>query len=51
MNARTMTFLSNAGLLPGLLEIHVNIDWPRFIFAMFVLASILGYLIYSWVKR
>jgi hypothetical protein len=51
MNARIMKFLLYAGVLPGLMEFHVNVDWPRFIVSMFVLAGMLWYAIYAWTKR
>lgn len=51
MGAQIMKFLLDAGALPGLIEFHVNVDWPRLIVSMFVLAAILGYMVYSWMKR
>ena len=41
----------DAAVLPCLISVHVNVDWPRFIFAMFVLAGLMAYMVYSWLSR
>ncbi|HEX3987192.1 MAG TPA: hypothetical protein VHX13_11350 [Acidobacteriaceae bacterium] len=46
-----MKYLVDAGVLLGVLTVRVNMDWSRFILSMFVLAGLLGYMIYSWGKR
>jgi hypothetical protein len=51
MAARTMKYLADAGVLLGVFSVRVNMDWPRFFVSMFVLAGLLGYMIYSWGRR
>lgn len=51
MSARTMNFPVDAGVLTCLLSVHVNMDWPRFVVSLFVLAGMVGFMLYSWVKR
>ncbi|MGA7884265.1 MAG: hypothetical protein WCA44_00890 [Acidobacteriaceae bacterium] len=46
-----MKFPLDAGVLPGLLEYHVNVDWPRLLVSLLVFAGLLGYMVYSWMKR
>jgi hypothetical protein len=46
-----MKSLLDAGVLPGLLEIHVNVDWGRFLVSMIVIGCLLGYMVYSFMKR
>ncbi|HTV82137.1 MAG TPA: hypothetical protein VME18_05765 [Acidobacteriaceae bacterium] len=46
-----MKLLTHPGVLIGLLSVQVNVDWPRLIVALLVLGGLLGYMVYSWVKR
>ncbi len=46
-----MKLLTHAGVLVGLLSVHVNVAWPRFIISMIVLAGIVWFTVYSFVKR
>jgi hypothetical protein len=46
-----MKFLIHAAVLPGLLSVHVNVSWPRFLVSMAVLAGLVWYTVYSFVKR
>jgi hypothetical protein len=46
-----MKILTYAGVLPCLLSVHVNVEWPRFILSMLVLAGLLWYVVYAFVKR
>ncbi len=40
-----------AGVLPCLLSVHVNVEWPRFILSVLVLGGLVGYVVYAFVKR
>jgi len=39
--------------LPALasVTVHVDINWPRFVFSMLVLSGMLGYIVYAWLNR
>ena len=51
MVAQIMKFPLDACVLPGLLEYHVNVYWPRLLVILLVFAGLLGYMVYSWMKR
>ena len=46
-----MRLLTHAGVLLGLLSVHVNVSWPRFLVSMVVLGGVVWYTVYAWVKR
>jgi hypothetical protein len=41
----------DGAVLTGLMTVQVNVSWPRFIVSMIVLAAMLGYMVYRWMKR
>jgi len=46
-----MNFLAHTGVLLGMLSMHVNVEWPRFLVSMAVLAGLVWYMVYAFVKR
>ena len=51
MGTAMVKLLLNPVVFAGLVEVHINMDWPRFIVSMCVVAGFLSYMVYSWVRR
>lgn len=48
---QTMNFLTHTADLLGLLSVHVNVNWPRFLVSIIVLGGLVWYTVYAWVRR
>jgi len=51
IRSRIMKLQMHAGALLGLLSVHVNVSWPRFLVSMVVLGGVVWYTVYAWTKR